>query len=293
MLFDVKGPRPWNFHSTTLTMFASNLQLSNSTYRPQGLSAKTFYIFMLFYGFLLVSQFNSFFIQVLTRGLYERQVSTIAEIIQRRLDVVGSLDTRSFFVNQTHDEVQAWMFFICELNNISFHLFLAFNLYSQPFSDVSANRPMPCATAIPGRSGRVRIAQAFEKLFAHDILLSQCQHCDRSDRHADASESTKRGARKHNNSSLLRGGSFAERHDPAQPQSSPRSAGNGIIWSSCAQYGALVGRRLELRGRHVVGWTTVRGGVLAASICECERNAPAVVSVAIWAISNRSGAECV
>lgn len=107
MLFDVKGPRPWNFHSTTLTMFASNLQLSNSTYRPQGLSAKTFYIFMLFYGFLLVSQFNSFFIQVLTRGLYERQVSTIAEIIQRRLDVVGSLDTRSFFVNQTHDEVQA------------------------------------------------------------------------------------------------------------------------------------------------------------------------------------------
>lgn len=105
MMFDVGGPRPLNYHSTCLTMFSTHIVMSNGTYRPNGISTKTFYVFLLFYGFLIMAVFNSFLIQVLTRKMLEKQVVTIEEMIYQDMDVVGSLETRSLFANGPQDEV--------------------------------------------------------------------------------------------------------------------------------------------------------------------------------------------
>lgn len=105
MLFDTDGSRPMNYHSACLNMFSTHIVMSNSTYRPTGFGSKTFFAFLLFYGFLVISIFNSFFIQNLTSKIMEPQIATIEEIVYYRMDVAGSLETRFLLANGPQDEV--------------------------------------------------------------------------------------------------------------------------------------------------------------------------------------------
>lgn len=105
MLFEESGKRPTDYTTTSLIMFSINMGISQMPYNPTKLIHKIYFLFMLFYGFLLVATFNSFLIKILTRPIIVDQVSTVDDIIQNRMEVVGDIEVKKLYGSSHSNKV--------------------------------------------------------------------------------------------------------------------------------------------------------------------------------------------
>lgn len=74
--------------------------MSHIIYRPKSTPMRFFIALMLLTGILISTVWNCFLIKVLTRPIYDAQVSTVAELMEKDFRLVGSFNVKDYMLAQ-------------------------------------------------------------------------------------------------------------------------------------------------------------------------------------------------
>lgn len=105
--------RRWDYHLMCMMMFCSNLAMAYNGFRPQNIDLRLMYLYLLFYGMVIVATFNSFLINNLTQPIRWRQVDSVDMLLEQRMMVVGDREAFVLYGSGGENEVSTFLWAMC------------------------------------------------------------------------------------------------------------------------------------------------------------------------------------
>lgn len=102
-----------DFHYCVLMMAMSAFTgMSNITYRPKSKQLSLFVGLLLITGILISTIWNCFLIKVLTRPIYQKQVTTIKELMENDFRLAGGFDGKDLMMMQPEKVIKTFTYFL-------------------------------------------------------------------------------------------------------------------------------------------------------------------------------------